>query len=552
VNPLDLIPQKARQKLLDEVLTRAAEAADRSGSRWLGDQLRDIRSAKPFMEDVLHALGTAAREYVGGLSPGDPSVDCFQPSSQVWADRIVLQDLMQQLLLPRATGFNMDVAVLHGILLVAPAGLTEAEATQGYQQIVGKVRDILFAHPALREVNRLLLERAGVMLQSQQRPSAVAPGIGTEHAIPQGSIERGTVADPAVATVPSVGASRSRLVLLVPRMPEGHAAPDIVTPKLVGSDSLKTVYAATMGEEAASAVGDLSAAVVKSITDGRFEDQLFFAKQLREIDPVRFREMSSYLAAEGSRIGADFVKDPLLAARMRGDAAASYAEAMESPGGSPRALRGIGRVQEVSGDIGAALDTYRLARGQALAQYYEKRSRDADAAHEVLRSTRHYVACLGAVLLDDPGSTLATEDGMVELHGATLESERLHREVLPRFDAPDNWTLIEWFMGSVLLSRGYAGAGDCHRAHDTLVRALEARVRMLASPRVIDVVFLGNLRWWCAAARRIRGWSKVFDRQVEGLEGCLESGNESGLWSALGEVLQAGSIPWIIRDGRTA
>jgi hypothetical protein len=207
---------------------------------------------------------------------------------------------------------------------------------------------------------------------------------------------------------------------------------------------------------------------------------------------------------------------------------------------------------EVVGDTGAAVDWYQRARARALDDLAISNRPGPDAVHEVLRSTRHYAACVGGVILADPASRLATEDGKIELRGITAESERLHRELLPKFAAPSGWLLIEWFMGSVLISRGYAGAGDYQRAHAALLRALDARVQMLPVPRAGNPVLRGNLRWWCHEAKHLRGWSPVFDRQIDELEGSLETLDDARLWAKIGELLSSGNRPWNIGRGRTA
>lgn len=530
MNPLDYLPAGMKEKIIDDLLTRLATGAEDRGKSGAATRLRDWRSRKPFIEDVLEAIPGALLACSRSESALAP--DFFLASGQSWQDPEVLTDIIRQLTRPRPDGPVVPLAVIQ--VLQRGSGLTADDARRVYLCILAELRNELFAHPELVEASKLLLQLAQTQATVKSLTSAGSDLAGGM----QGALTPG----------PAATVSQPRIILPRPPIhvisvePGGGlraATMNLLTPDLRGAPPSDVQWIQAYGPQVGETLIDLRRELLDAVEKGDFARMASAANRLHHVGVEPMSSSIAYIRAEADRISADFAS-PALAGDLRSSAEDLYRESIESGSGLgvARGLRGLGRVSEIQGDLVEAFEFYRRAKHGALSDYYSGPQIGGDASHEVLRSTRHYVAGL-ASLMKSGGATEYRKD---ELFAAALESERLHRDVLRSFDASDNWLLIEWFMGQVLLSRGMAVSGHFSAARRLLLRSLDARCRMVRFGEAVGPVLRGNLRWWCSVAESACKGDRLFQGKVAGLEGALVSVNEGDVWIAIEDLLMEGGL----------
>jgi hypothetical protein len=324
--------------------------------------------------------------------------------------------------------------------------------------------------------------------------------------------------------------------------------PDVLTPAIDAHDLLIPAWTPIVGVEAAQWLGEVQQRVTRSIEQADFVTQEGLARELLAagLPGDDLRASGFYLLGEAKRLQADF-SDPDVRASLLADAADAYGSALEI-NGSVRALRGLGRVQEVQGDVGGALETFRRARVSALQAYADGRGgAKNEAAHEVLRATRHYVACVCQASLDSRGGApIIRHSKIVQIRGAIAESHELHHEILPRFSTNARWRQIEWFMGMVLVGRAYAVVGDHIQSWLCFLQALTARMEMIEPTRKnFTSIERGNLLWWLRSAQATQSPAPDFSSQLEVLDSALRSDDTSVAWQLMHDIVRPIRHPWL-------
>lgn len=554
VNPLDYVPQHVKTKLIDAGLTKLAAAAESSGSTQLAAALRTLRSDTPFLEDVSSGLGRALEKFAREWSVSDPELTrIIVKESWIQRSSTFLSNLAGLLVHPTSSACR-EFNDMEGELKRVVAGRVSQERVRaGLNFLVSKVREELFTHPKLMPVHALFLQRSSLEgqvaileeLRAIRRENAAAvavliEGAGKPHAAPLGL----EVGKPPARTTNNNGSIATGPEKRSTNVPP----PDVLTPAIDGSRLVQSLYEPLVGREVADWLADVQVRVIYTIENADFESQQRIAEELLTVDAdvPHLKASANYLLGEAKRLQADFVDDVQQRRRALNGAFEAYSTALDLDGGSPRALRGLARIHEVQGDFGEAMSLYRQARAAALHAYTESAERTHNEhAHEVLRATRHYVSCISEVIRENRQSSWARESGRTQLHGLALESTDLHRTILPRFRADRDWMRIEWFMGLVLLAKGYAAVGDMYRAWLSLLHALMARVEMMdATSANLSRVERGNLLWWCKIASIVNVPAFEFGRIVEDIHRDVDLNNKPAVLASIEEALLPLRPPW--------
>jgi len=568
MNPLAYVPDKVKSRLIDKGLSKLAEVAERNGSPKLANALRDLRSDTPFIEDLSAALSRAMVSFEWKWRARDALLtEIIMTETELWRSTDFLGLLAGSLLQP-TDGVGSDLWEMRNALAMVVAGrVPEDRVTAGLEALVAAVREEMFAHPKLYEVHTLYLQKA--MLAGQvamiEKLSDIQRDLASIERASQSGLtgasaplslpaapprkQRGPEADgpptPAAADeiVPTV-----HTVHLVTRPSVPHL-PDVLTPVFDGRCPIVSSYAPVVGEEAARWLGDIQMRVTDTIEQANFAAQQRIAKDLlaEDLGIIELRASAYYLLGEATRLQADFCDDG--AREQLLDAATDAYGAAVDLNGSIRALRGLGRVREVRGDIAGALRLYGRARAGALLAYTDGGDApDSEAAHEVLRATRHYVACASQASLASPTGLPVPHSKLTQFHGAIAESCDLHYTILPGFSASTRWMQIEWFMGLVLLARAYTVVGNHHQSWLCLAHALDARIGMMdpAQPS-LSAIERGNLLWWLRCARAVKAPVPDFDAQLDLLDAAVESGDTSTAWVTMCDIVWPIRPPWLIQ-----
>lgn len=543
----DWIPEKWRQKAIDAALQKAAEAAEKAGlPSEVSDTLRSLRTDTPFLEDMAQALGRAT-----DLMARDPAVRAevsdFLAHECQTSERDILHHLEALLFTVAETNQAALQDFVSALESRSPETIERTELAHAVSVWAHLLRQQLWAHPKLIAVNDLLMQYTQAL--ATQRLTDQMSGLTGEL-----SALRHTVRDLGTK-LPARAVARE----LAPSPPTARPAgksnastthlqlPDILTPNVTGSDTLSS-YAPVVGEEAASWLASVQERVIHTIENAEFEQQDTIAEEILAAD-LGLPELTvtgHYLQGEARRLMSDMARDPRIKGRLQAEAITSYETALDLAPGETRALRGLARTLEVQGDIGKALTLFEDARIRALSAFRDGASRSQNGViHEVLRSTRHYAACIVDAIDQNPRSEWSRELGLLQLHGLVAESDQLHRGTLTRFAGSSDWIDIEWFMGLVLLAKGYSRVGDSERAWRTLLFALMARVRMF-NPQATSrsAVELANLNWWCTTALRIRDLTPQAIMLVSALQEAVHSEDPFEIETASQSLISPIAPPW--------
>ena len=562
INPLDYLTDSIKDRLINAGLTKVADAADAAGSTRLAQSLRRLRSDTPFIEDVAAGLSRAIESFSVGWQATDPELVALVEDVTLWKTSDFLADLASVLVRPNATR-GPEFERMKETLGAASPGISDHRLSEGLAYLLGKVREELFTHPKLQSVHALYLQITNVEgqiaileeLKAIHRDnSAFLAAISSRQNEDRGQLGSGD-ARPSVNTA-RVGIATPTVLGGTGYMHPDEPLPDVLTPPLSGGRTVAAAYELLVGREAALWLEGMQVSVTSSIERGNFAEQEEIARQLLTsgLGITDINTAGYYMLGEAQRLQADFVGNQLIRERLLSLAAESYSTALDLAPGSPRAMRGLGRVHEVQGDIGKALNLYRKARITALHAHADSGERlSSDAAHEVLRSTRHYASCLSQRIYDDQQGPSARDSSLRQLHGIVLESDDLHRSILPRFAAKQHWMYIEWFMGLVLLAKAYLAVQDFRRAWTSLIHALSARMAMMDPARTFfSPVEQGNLLWWCSTAKAVKLPLGDFDRGVECLADSVARGDAPGAWVNMSDLVYPVRPPWVPQPERTA
>jgi hypothetical protein len=562
INPLNYLADSVKNKLIDAGLTKVADAAESAGSSTLAQSLRKLRSDTPLIEDVAAGLGRAIESFSAGWTDRDPELVAAVEDVALWRTSDFLADLTAILVRPGATrGREFDR--MKATLGAAAPEVPDDRLSEGLAYLLGKVREELFTHPKLQAVHALYLQVTAVEGQAaileelkaiHRDNTAVLAAITSRHTNEYRQLSSSGIR-------PSVGTPRPGIAGVearngVRRVESDGGLPDVLTPPLADRPSVASAYEPLVGKDAALWLEGIQMDITGSIERADFTKQDEIARQLlaSDLGVAEINVAGHYILGEAQRLQADFSGNQLIREQFLESAFISYSTALDLNPSSPRALRGLGRVHEVRGDIGKALNLYGKARISALHALADGGdSVGGDVAHEVLRSTRHYASCMSQRIRDDRQGPSARDSSLRQLHGVVLESEDLHHSILPRFAAHQHWMYIEWFMGLVLLAKAYLIVQDFERAWMSLVHALSARMTMMDSARpFFSGVEQGNLMWWCDTAKTVKMPLDNFGRGVECLAESVARGDVPGAWVNMIDLVRPFMPPWISQPERTA
>lgn len=243
-----------------------------------------------------------------------------------------------------------------------------------------------------------------------------------------------------------------------------------------------------------------------------FAEKVRLAGLLAEIGDRRFDEAALYLRAEGLRIQADF--DPSSADQLRAEALDCYDAGLDLDPSSVRCERGRGRILEVTGHLDEAFKV--LSKAFLISSVADSdRAFDGGPAHEVIRSTRHAVACWAELVLRQSTGAHATEMQKRIWTGRIYDSLAHHERYLSRFEVEPRWKLIEQFMGYSMLAKGATAAGENELARRLARDSLRSRLQMEKHLVPMSPVFWGNLQWWLKTARDVWADSAAETRAIE-------------------------------------
>jgi hypothetical protein len=558
LNPWDYLTDSIKNRLIDAGLTKVADAAEATGSSKLAQNLRKLRSDTPFIEDVAAGLRRAVDSFAVSWRVRDPEFVAAVENADLWLKSDFLADLAATLFRPM-TVHGPEFDRMKASLNAASPDIPDDRLTEGLEYLLAKVREELFEHPKLLPIHALYLQVSS--LEGQAAILQELRAIHKDNTAVLGSIasqqRRETVTLPAAgpqSAKEQSGRDTASIRARGGRPALGGRLPDVLTPPLANGTLLVTAYEPVVGREAAVWLDRIQAGITASIERADFAEQEEIAKQLLASDlKVGGIEASGYyMLAEAQRLQADFAGSQLVRERFLDSAMDSYSTALDVDPDSARAMRGLGRVHEVRGDVGKALNLYGKARITALHALEDDSDLiSSDAAHEVLRSTRHYASCMAQRIRDDRQGLSARDSSLRQLHGVVLESDDLHRSILPKFAAQEGWMYIEWFMGLVLLAKAYIAVEDFQRAWTSLVHALSARMTMMDPTRTyFSSVEQGNLMWWCSIAKGVKIPLANFERGVEYLANSVARGEAVDAWLSMNDLVRPVMPPWIRQSER--
>jgi hypothetical protein len=131
------------------------------------------------------------------------------------------------------------------------------------------------------------------------------------------------------------------------------------------------------------------------------------------------------------------------------------------------------------------------------------------------------------------------------LEGYLFESDKFHRDLLPRFSHSQSWWLIEWFMGFVFLARAWGNVGNTQRMRHTLAFALEARRRLMDPQKPPSPVERSNIRWWLAVAKeRAAVFTPHTQQLLDQLGESLDKNDSRLMFRLIDDILLPARAPW--------
>ena len=307
-------------------------------------------------------------------------------------------------------------------------------------------------------------------------------------------------------------------------------------------------YAPLVGEVEARRLWTISRTSIAAVAAGEFEKQVVIGSELASLVPSNsiLAGEAAYFKGEGFRLLADIEPLPERKEDLRAQAVEQYAKASALLVNDPRPLRALGRITELRGDFDGALKYFKIAKGLCLSEM----SRDSvasqlDLAHEILRTTRHFIHCLLDVRETNPGSVWHRVQKEQELQGYLQECENLHFEHMPRFQVEPEWYYIEWFMGFVFLAKAWGSLGKFAQMQRMLVNALDARRRILRPSTTLSSVERANIEWWLAVAKTgTAGFEPGFTRAIDRLEVAIAKNDAASVGTAIEDLVGPFVPPW--------
>ena len=557
VGPLDFLTDTKKDRLIDAALTRLANTAEGAGSNRLAESLRSLRNDTPFIEDVAAGLKRALIRFSREWRARDPEIVAVLEDSRFWESNDLLSELCAILIRPLATN-DTEFQQLRIALNQASPEVEDWRIDEALARLISLVREELFSHPQLQGIHELYLQvesvnRQGAMLEElrtiHQDNTAVLKLIKSQ----LGQSERAMITGTPRGISGEVTTHGRVSSGLAGETLAGLPLPDVLTPSLNDSDLVRISYTPVVGHEAASWLQSIQSDITHSIEIADFSAQEAIARRLLENDfeMPKLAASGHYMLGEAQRLQADFVSNSAERGRLLNAAADSYSTALDLDPDSARSRRGLGRVYEVKGNIGNALKLYSRARLKALDEFESDELSNSEAAHEVLRSTRHYASCMSQRLAEDVQGPSARDSSIRQLHGIILGSEDLHRSILPKFAAQSDWMYIEWFMGLVLLAKSYSVAQDIQRAWFSLLYALSARMEMMDETALsLSAVERGNITWWCNTAKTVKLQNPSSRVGVERLAESVAKDDVRMVWVNMRDLVWPVQAPWSPQIGR--
>jgi hypothetical protein len=94
-------------------------------------------------------------------------------------------------------------------------------------------------------------------------------------------------------------------------------------------------------------------------------------------------------------------------------------------------------------------------------------------------------------------------------------------------------------MGLVFLAKAWGGLGHFTHMQRTLVKALDARRRLLVPASDLSPVERANLEWWLSVARMYHnvGFEPDFSKMLDRVEAALRANDLSALRSSIDEIV---------------
>jgi tetratricopeptide (TPR) repeat protein len=307
-------------------------------------------------------------------------------------------------------------------------------------------------------------------------------------------------------------------------------------------------YSPLIGEAEAKQLWTFNRAAVGAVAGGEFQKQVDIGDDLSRLVPEQsvLAGEAAYFKAEGLRLLGDLEPAGPQKTELRTQAFEAYERANQLLPDDPRPLRGLGRITEQQQDFDGALKYFKLAWGLCLTDGPRNSNiPELDLAHEILRTTRHFIHCLLDIRSTNPNSVWHRDHKERELEGYLQVCESFHIESMPKFEDEPEWYYIEWFMGFVFLAKAWGAVGNYERMQQDLIFALDARRRIMKPQPSLSKVERANLEWWLAVSR---GPGNVlapdFIKKLDRLNSALNGGDSAAVHGALADVVGRYVAPW--------
>jgi len=353
---------------------------------------------------------------------------------------------------------------------------------------------------------------------------------------------------PASPLVSEAALARGKAALIITPKGLGAAPPlDLWTPG-PARQGVIAYYEPIVGREMAQRLWTISKSAISAVASGDFQRQVEIGRELERLAPDHAYLIAegAYFAAEGLRLLADVERSSERVAELQKLALDDYHRAAAALPHDPRPVRGIGRIFEVQGQYDKALSHLHRAKGLCLTGLAatDATSRP-DLAHEMLRTTRHFIHCLLDMRTTNPLSQWHRENKRQELEGLIAECENYHRDYMPTFKNAESWWHIEWFMGLVFLARAWVQLGYPERAKPGLVYALDARRNLMGHDAHLSAVERANLRWWLSVAKdRTIAFGPRSRDLLDRLAAAVNKGERRAVHQVIDDLLLPELPPW--------
>jgi hypothetical protein len=304
-------------------------------------------------------------------------------------------------------------------------------------------------------------------------------------------------------------------------------------------------YARVVGTVRAQELWVIAEQGIRAVEDGDFARQVTLGRHVEKTfgDVAEVAAAGTYFLAEGLRLCGSLESDAAQRSQLLAQAESEYSAAVLRLPADPRPLRGLGRVLELQGELGAAEQL--LHRAKALSMLTDDVPTAVAAAHERLRTTRHYVHCVLDIRADSPTSVWNSERKAEQLRGYIVECANLHEEIMPRYQSRPQWSMIEWFMGLVFLAKAWASVGDVMHATFTLLHALRVRLELMPAAGALTDVERSNVQWWLSVATTVAlPGDRIIRSAAEGIAAALAMNDRGALKVVASPIIFSFSPPW--------